>query len=155
MQWRRRPIEDIRTMERLFTVAEAEAARSGETRPGAEYLVISALQLPEDSARRAFERVGADPDAFTTAVVGEKEDTPVSTDAPSSRPMRYGASGRALFQEVVNLVRAEKSQIYGAYIVLVAAQIDQGPIPRTLHLMNVDRQELASAARSELDALFE
>ena len=142
-------------MERLFTVAEEEAARTGETTPGAEYLVISALQLREGSARRSFERIGAAPDAFRNAVMGQCENTPISTDITSKRPVRYGASGRALFQEVVNLVREEKSQIYGAYIVLVAAQIEYGKTPDTLKQIGVDRDELASAARTEIDTLNE
>ena len=140
-------------MERLFTVAEEEAARAGETTPGAEYLVISALQLREGSARRSFARSGADPDAFRNVVMGQSEDTPISTDTTSKRPVRYGASGRALFQEVVNLVREERSQIYAAYIVLVAAQIDHGATPDILRQIGVDRHELASAARTELDTL--
>ena len=155
MKWKRRPVDDIRTMEKLFTVAEEEAARTGETRPGAEYLVTSSLQLSEGSARRSFERVGADAAAFRNAVMGQYEDTPVSTNTTSNRPMRYGASGRELFQEVVNLVREEKSQIYGAYIVLAAAQIEHGKTPNVLKQIGVDRHELASAARAEIDTLNE
>ena len=155
MKWTRRPIDDIRTMEKLFTVAEEDAARTGETRPGAEYLVTSSLQLSEGSARRSFERVGADADAFRNAVMGQYEDAPVSTNTTSNRPMRYGASGRELFQEVVNLVREEKSQIYGAYIVLAAAQIEHGKTPNVLKQIGVDRHELASAARTEIDTLNE
>lgn len=155
MKWNRRPIDDIRTMEKLFTVAEEDAARTGETRPGAEYLVTSSLQLSEGSARRSFERVGADADAFRKAVMGQFEDTPVSTNTTSNRPMRYGASGRELFQKVVNLVREEKSQIYGAYIVLAAAQIEHGKTPNVLKQIGVDRHELASAARTEIDTLNE
>lgn len=157
-------------MEKLFTTAEAEAERAGVTKPGAEYLVISALQLPEGSARRAFERVGADPEAFRDAVGGRHEDAPLpigidSIDghpdqrlpepARSHRPVQYGTSGRELFQSVVSLVRREKSQIYGASIVFVAAQIDHGTTPRALQRMNVDRSELAAAARAELDLLAE
>ena len=155
MKWNRRPIDDIRTMEKLFTVAEEDAARTGETRPGAEYLVTSSLQLSEGSARRSFERIDAAPDAFRDAVMGQYEDSPLSTDVTSKRPTRYGVSGRALFQEVVNLVREEKSQIYGAYIVLVAAQIEHGETPDILKQIGVDRYELASAARTELDTLNE
>jgi hypothetical protein len=168
MKWKRRPVEDIRTMERLFTVAEAEAARAGDSKPGAEYLVLSALQLPEESARRAFERIGADPDDFRVAAIDGYDDPQgaVSTElvdehlAPqpaepvrSSRPVQYGASGRELFQKVVELVRREKTQIYGAYIVLVAAQIDHGTTPQALQRMGLDRHELAAAARAELEDL--
>ena len=158
MKWKRRPIEDIRTMERLFTTAETEAAQAGEPHPGAEYLVLAALQLPEGSARRTFERLGTDPDGFRTALLGQDhgaEDPPVTDPATPHRPVRYGASGRDLFQEVVGLVRSEKSQIYGAYIVLVAAQLDYGATPTALKKMNVDRHELAIAARAELDDLGE
>ncbi len=155
-------------MEKLFTTAEAAAARLGVSKPGAEYLVLSALQLPEESARRCFERIGADPDDFAAALISRHNDNlraagsdpidvgvdqPIPESVPSRRPVQYDASGRALFQQVVGLVREEKSQIYGASIVLVAAQIDNGNTPRTLQRMNVDRHELAAAARLELDTL--
>lgn len=70
----RNPVEDIRTMGRLFPAADAAALADGETEAGAEYLVIAALDLPDGSARRAFERAGADPDAFSGAVRAQHGD---------------------------------------------------------------------------------
>jgi ClpA/ClpB-like protein len=36
--------------------------------PGAEHLLLAALELPDGTARRAFERVGADPNALRQAI---------------------------------------------------------------------------------------
>lgn len=167
-KWKRRPIEDLRTMDKLFATAEREAALMGERKPGAEHLVLAALQLREDSARRVFERVGADPDAFRTALsaqhadalrsVGvEPDEDAIDRALPepvrSNRPMQFGASAREVFPRVVELVRADRSRISGAYIILAAAELEHGTTARTFAKMNVDRGELAAAARTEIDAL--
>jgi hypothetical protein len=54
---------------------------------------------------------------------------------------------------VVPLVRKERSQLYGAYFVLAAAETEHGTTARALRHMNVDLTALAAAARSEIDAL--
>uniref|UniRef100_UPI0019639324 Clp protease N-terminal domain-containing protein n=1 Tax=Nonomuraea lactucae TaxID=2249762 RepID=UPI0019639324 len=64
----RRPMRDIKTINALLTGAEQRALERGEGVPGPEHLLMSALALPDGSARRAFERLGADPDAFAAAV---------------------------------------------------------------------------------------
>jgi hypothetical protein len=155
-------------MDRLFATAELEAARMGEARPDLEYLVLSALRLPDGSARRTFQRIGADPDAFGTSLVEQHDDAlrsiglepndgAADADPPepatSTRPIRFEPPARDVFQEVVALVRKEKSQIYGAYIVLVAAGREHGTTARTLEMMGVDREALAKAARAEIDVL--
>ncbi len=68
------PIQDVRTIKELLTGAEDIARRAGESQPGAEHLLLSALEMPEGSARRAFERVGADPDGFAPAVSAQHAD---------------------------------------------------------------------------------
>ena len=60
-------VADVRTIAALCTGAEAEARRDGQCLPGAEHLLLSALALPDGSARRSFERVGAQPDGLRTA----------------------------------------------------------------------------------------
>jgi hypothetical protein len=74
----RNPVRDMRTIKTLMTGAEAEALEAGESVPGAEHLLLSALALPDGSARRAFERVGADPDELRAA-------SRPSTPRPSAR----------------------------------------------------------------------
>jgi hypothetical protein len=58
-----------------------------------------------------------------------------------------------VFPEVVELVKRDKSRLCGAYILLAASQMQFGTTARALAAMGVDRDELAAAARAEVDAL--
>jgi len=169
----RKPVADIRTMNALFPGAELEARRVGQKVPGAEHLVLAALELPEGSARRSFESVGADPGAFQAAIVAQRdaalrdaarraarsepgdEESDEDTPAPAQilMPVRTSPTAQAVFKEVVDLVRKEKAPFYGAYIVMVAAGIEQGTTARALRSMGVDLAALADATRAEIDAL--
>lgn len=172
MIWRRagrRPTEDIRTMGVLFPAAEAEARANGETKAGAEYLVIAALDLPDGSARRAFERAGADPDAFRVAVrdqhaaalqgIGmqsindEMLNPSFPAPVPATGPVKTAPSAHKLFRRIVKRVRKERSQLHGAYFVLAAAQTDYGTTARAIRHMGVEPATLAKAARTEIDLL--
>ena len=164
----RRPFRDMRTMKALFDSAEASALQAGEPKPGAEYLVLAALDLPDGSARRAFERIGANPDQFRSAIAGQHAaalravgiesiddslDGQIPAPSPPRGPLRTAPSAQKVFRKVVKLVRKEKSELYGAYIVLVAAQAEHGTTARALRHMGVDPEALGAAARTELDAL--
>lgn len=139
-------------MNTLLPAAERRAHEAGEARPGAEHLVLAALELPEDSARRAFTRAGADPDVFIAAVGGEvaRVGTPVGR---SRGPLRTAPSAQRVFRRVVDLIREEKSRLYGAYIVLAAAQSDDENTTRAIRAAGIQPEELAAAARAELDEL--
>ena len=166
---RRNRMYDIRFMQSLFPAAEAEAAAMGEKEPGAEHLILASLEFQEGSARRVLERVGADPDQFRTAVAAQTasalesigiEDDAASIDnrptPPADQPSgvyRNAPSARQVFPEVVELVKRDKSRLCGAYILLVASQMQFGTTARALASMGVDRDELAAAARAEVDAL--
>jgi ATP-dependent Clp protease ATP-binding subunit ClpA len=166
---KRSRLHDIRIMNQLFPAADALAEADGARGAGAEHLLIAALDLDTGSARRAFERVGADPDQFREAVrtqhadamraVGVQPINDVMLDrhipppVPDNRPHRGSPSGHELFRKVVPLVRKERSQLYGAYFVLAAAETEHGTTARALRHMNVDLTALAAAARSEIDAL--
>jgi ATP-dependent Clp protease ATP-binding subunit ClpA len=160
---------DIRFMQSLFPAAEAEAAALGEKEPGTEHLILTTLDFQEGSARRVFERVGADPDQFRDAVaaqhaaalrsIGVEDDGAAIDDQippPPGRPNRAyhsAPSARHVFPEVVRLVKRDKSRLSGAYILLVASQMEYGTIARALDAMGVDRDELAAAAQAEVDDL--
>ena len=159
---RRSQMYDIRFMQSLFPAAEAEAAAMGEKEPGAEHLILATLGFQEGSARRVFERVGADPDQFRDAVasqhaaalrsIGIDEQIPPPPERPN-RVYRGAPSARHVFPEVVKLVKRDKSRLSGAYILLVASQMEFGTTARALDEMGVDRDELATAAQAEVDAL--
>lgn len=165
----RRPAKDIRTMGALFPAAEAEARADGETKAGAEYLVIAALDLPDGSARRAFERAGADPDAFRGAVRDQhaaalrgigmqsiNDETPEPSfpaPVPTTGPVKTAPSAHKLFRRIVKRVSRERSQLYGAYFVLAAAQTEYGTTARAIRHMGIEPATLAKAARTEIDLL--
>lgn len=162
----RRRLADMRTMKELFTLAEAEAQRAGEAEPGAEHLLLAAAALPDGSARRALDRVGVDPAALRDAIAGQHSDAlrSVGVDAtegaldaspavPPRGPYRSKGSAQTLFQRVTALVRAERSQLYGAWFVLAATEGEHGTTARSLRRLGVEPDALARAARAELDAL--
>jgi hypothetical protein len=69
-----RPIQEFRTIRQLLGGAERLAQESGETLPGAEHLLLAALALPDGTARRAFERLGVDPDGLPSAIASQHAD---------------------------------------------------------------------------------
>lgn len=166
---RRSRAYNIRFMQSLFPAAEALATAAGEKEPGTEHLIIASLEFREGSARRVFERVGADPDRFRDAVadqhaaalrsLGIEDETATIDEQIPPRPerpsgaYRNAPSARRVFPEVVKLVKRDESQLSGAYILLVAAQMEYGATARALATMDIDRNELAAAAQAEVDAL--
>ena len=166
---RRSRMYDIRFMQSLFPAAEAEAAALGEKEPGAEHLILATLDFQEGSTRRVFERVGADPDQFRDAVAGQhaaalrsigiEEDATAIDDRLPPPPDRLSSvyrsapSARHVFPEVVKLVRRDRSRLSGAYILLVASQMEYGTTARALDAMGIDRHDLAVAAQAEVDVL--
>jgi ATP-dependent Clp protease ATP-binding subunit ClpA len=156
-------------MQSLFPAAEALAAAAGEKEPGAEHLIMVSLEFEEGSARRVFERMGADPDHFREAVADQHsaalrsvgiEGDAVELDEHIPPPLEQpggvyhsGPSARQLFPEVVKLVKRDQSQLSGAYLLLAASQLEYGTTARALATMGVDRNELAAAAQAEVDAL--
>lgn len=164
------PVRDIRTINALLTRAEAEAHEAGETMPGAEHLLLSALELPDGTARRAFERLGADPDELRSAIAAQHAQAlraigiePVNDevlDVPDGRGagpptgvFRATASAQAAFRAAVDLAKAQKSPLLGAHVVAAIARMEHGTAARALRVMGIDRHALATASQEELDAL--
>lgn len=161
---KRSRMDDLRIMGRLLPDAERLALEMGEEKPGAEHLILAALELGDGSARTAFARVGADPDGFRAAI---EEQHAAALRAVGAEPVDVGgiplvgkrrgplkatASAQGLFQEVVKRVRKQKSQLYGAWFLLVAAESEHGTPARVFRHMGVDRGALASAALAEIQA---
>ncbi len=66
------PLDAMRTIKKLLTDAEVEARAMGEAEPGAEHLLLAALELPDGTARRAFERLDVDPTRLRSAIVDQQ-----------------------------------------------------------------------------------
>jgi ATP-dependent Clp protease ATP-binding subunit ClpA len=157
----RERVRDVKAINSLLTEAEEEARAMGDALPGAEHLVLSALALPDGSARRAFEHAGADPDGFRDAIVRAHDEAlrGVGVEPPDEEaldvpaPARKGAfrstaSARAAFQAASDMARSSGG-LRGAHVVAAVAEMEHGTAARAIAAMGVDRGALAAAAREE------
>ena len=160
-------VADVRTIATLCTGAEAEARRDGQSLPGAEHLLLSALALPDGSARRSFERVGAEPDGLRTAIATQHTDalralgieppaqealdqTGVDVTTPGAGAFRATATFDRAFRAAGQLARSTTSAFLGAHVVVAVAQMEHGTAPRALRAMGIDLVALATAALAEI-----
>jgi ATP-dependent Clp protease ATP-binding subunit ClpA len=160
------PVREIRTINELLAGADAAARRMGDVAPGPEHLLLSALAMDDGTARRAFARAGADPDALEAAVAAQHDAAlraigvepvaldPADVDAgPPKGVYKSTPPAQRAFQEAVKLSRQVKpSRLLGAHVVAAVAEERKGTAARTLQAMGVDPAALADAARAEAAA---
>jgi hypothetical protein len=158
-----RALQDIRTMNLLFTAAEKESQAAGDDRPGPEHLVLAALGLPDGTARRAFDAAGVSEAAYRAAVdavhahalsaigiTAPPAPSPLSVPAPRGA-FRLTDPGQRVFHAAVAATKQSKRvPLRGAHILLAACELTQGPFPRALAHLGVDPTTLADAAREQL-----
>lgn len=160
-------LDDMRTIRQLLTEAERIAREMGEEEPGAEHLLLSALELPDGSAARALGSVGVDADAVRAALRAEQADALVTAGVPrdtvaamadptplgpEGTPVFYsaGPSAREVFGQAGRMARSSKQRLAGAHVVAAVAGLERGTMPRVLDRLSVDRRQLVEAARVEL-----
>jgi len=164
----RSALTDITTINALLTGAENLARESGQSPPGAEHLLLSALVLPDGTVSGAFERAGVDPDELRarlsssqTADLGDVgKVTPGShgvaeaiSAVPQAGQLSKNPSAQQTFQVAVRLSKAAKpSQLLGAHVILAICQQDHGPAIRALHSMGIEPAKLRTAAEEELES---
>jgi ATP-dependent Clp protease ATP-binding subunit ClpA len=160
-------LNDARTINILCTAAEQHANAAGQQEPAAEHFVLAALELPDGSARRCFERIGADAGQFSAAIDRQHRDAlkaigvdetlleAVETDSVPRKHGIYRAqpSGQALMQRVADQAKQLDEPLSGAHVVLAMTLSQLGVTPRALRDMGIDMQALASAARAEIESL--
>jgi ATP-dependent Clp protease ATP-binding subunit ClpA len=154
-------LNDMSTIKRLCERAQAHALRDQQREPGAEHFLLAALDLPDGTARLAFERAGAEPDALKAAIEQQYGDAlrsiGLAAKAPdelsiSANPGAYQAapSGQAVMQELA-ATRKDHAPLLGAHVVGVVAGMSQGVAPRALRALGVD----CAALKSNADAIVE
>ena len=155
---------DVKTIGKLIPGADEQANIMGEEKPGAEHFVLSALNLEDGTAMRAFDRFGIDSKKFQNAIkaqydealssVGirghatETEAEPIKSDKifHDSQP-----SGHGLMKSLYALKKEDKNRpLQGAHVIIAAASIEFGVVPRAFKVLGVNRESLAKAAREEL-----
>jgi ATP-dependent Clp protease ATP-binding subunit ClpA len=154
---------EVLTIKQLLEGAERLAQEAGEALPGPEHLLLSALALPDATARRAFESLGADPDGLESAIAAQHDDAlravgiqvdaaePV-VPAPRARGVFNSTpSAQAAFRRAVELSKSQKPRrLRGAHVVLAVTEMERGTVVRALDRMGVNRDDLAAAAQRQL-----
>jgi len=152
---------DIGTIGTLCTGAERHALQDQQREPGAEHFLLAALDLPDGTARRAFEAAGADPVALKHAIARQYGDalaaigldvgssSAAGTEQLAARPGAFNASASG--QEVMQALAASRGQhgpLLGAHVVAIVAGMPHGVAARALRAMGVDLAQLKSAAEA-------
>jgi ATP-dependent Clp protease ATP-binding subunit ClpA len=158
---------DMKTIGKLIPGADKEANMLGEEKAGAEHFVLSALNLVDGTAKRIFERFGIDSGKFRDAIktqysealssVGvSQEASEIDPEPIASDKMFHDSqpSGQNLMKSIYALKKEDKERpLLGAHVIIVAAAIEYGVVPRVFRVLGVDRKLLAKAAREELDTI--
>jgi ATP-dependent Clp protease ATP-binding subunit ClpA len=154
----RRRVADMRTIAALCRAAERHALEDQQREPGAEHFLLAALDLPDGTARQAFQQVGADPAGLRPAIQSQYQDAlrsvGIERELPAMEPAaplpgayQAAASGQALMRALTD-GRAEHGPLRGAHVVAAAAGFRHGVVARSLRAMHVDPAALRSAAES-------
>ncbi|MEI2299409.1 Clp protease N-terminal domain-containing protein [Ensifer sp. MJa1] len=144
------------TIKLLCERAEAHALQDQQREPGAEHFLLAALDLPDGTARLAFERVGVKPDALRAAIERQYDNAlrsiGLNADMPADTPMSANAgvyqaapSGQEIMQELA-AARRDHSPLLGAHVVGIVAGMSHGVAARALRASGVDAVALKSAA---------
>lgn len=164
----RQRLRDMATIKALCEGAERHARGNGQPQPGAEHFLLAALDLPDGSARRAFERVHADADGFRAAMMRQYQEALRSVGlngasvhdegdalpaSPHPAPYRAQPSGQAVMQRLAQLPRTHPAApLLGTHVVVVVASMEHGVAIRSLKAMGIEPQALRAAAQSEAAA---
>jgi ATP-dependent Clp protease ATP-binding subunit ClpA len=155
---------DMKTIGKLISGADEQASLMGEEKPGAEHFVLSALNLEDCTAKRVFDKLGIDSKQFQNAIksqysealsslgihglAAEIEPEPIKSEKifSNSQP-----SGQDLMKSLYTLKKEDKERpLLGAHVIIVAAFIEYGVVPRVFKVLEVDRKLLAKTAREEI-----
>lgn len=164
------PLNAMRTIKQLLTEAEREARAMGVAEPGAEHLLLAALDLPDGSARRVFERLQVAPGAVRAAIVDEQAQalvvagfdsdrarvlsTPTPLDPPTGKGVyRSAVSAQEAFQAAAAMANRDGPfKLAGAHVVAAVAGMEHGTAARVFEVLGLDRGAIVAAAEEELQA---
>lgn len=158
-------LRDMRTINKLIPGADEEARLMGEEKPGAEHFVLSALSLPDGTAQRVFNSIGANSEQFKQAITQQYKDALTSMGIDShvleneSEPLENGStfpsskpSGQSVMKKLYSLKQNDRDRpLLSAHVLLVVAGMEHGVAARALNTMGIDRDELFLQLQKEID----
>lgn len=148
--------EGARTLRYLLEAAGRHALADQQRGPGAEHLLLAALDMPDGTAQKIFADFGTDGSRFREAVASQQKDALFAAGwtgpevAPEPLPPRgglYRAGASAI--EVMKTLSAGRERhrpLTGAHVVAAVASLDHGVAARALRSMSIDLVALRQAA---------
>lgn len=155
-------LDDMRAIARLCEGAEQHALQAGQREPGAEHFLLAAFDLPDGTARLAFERAEAEPGDFKAAIGSQYNealrsigiDTPAISEPSEALPLegrtalyRAAPSGQELLQQLTHGRKGHRP-LLGAHVVAAVASFPRGVSARALRSMKLDAGKLKAAAEA-------
>jgi ATP-dependent Clp protease ATP-binding subunit ClpA len=162
----RRARSDLTTMNTLFPAAERIARDDGVDQPGAEHLLLAAIDLDDGIARSALAAIGVDAAGLRAAIVRQHEealssigviadDNAIAAAMPASGqpsgPYRAQGSQQAAFQQAVSLAKDDNASLNSGYLLLAITEAEHGTVARALQQLGADRMLLRDNARRILE----
>lgn len=164
----KRRFRDMSTLKDLCLAAERYALADQQHAPRAEHFLLSALDLPDGTARGALKRMNMDSAGVRHALTRQHHDAlrsiGISSETISEvmaevKPLRdrFGAynaapSGRAVMQALAYRADADRTPLLGAHVMAVIAAMPRDTTARALQRMGVDLDDLRAAAEAEIEA---
>ena len=148
-------------MNALFPAAEQIARADGIDRPGAEHLLLAALELDDGIAKAALIFFDVGPAALREAIRGQHDeallavgviadDNAIAAALPVPAPARglYQAQGslQAAFQRAVALAKNDGTSLNSGHLLLAITEADRGTVSRSLEILGIDRALLRGRA---------
>lgn len=158
---------DMKTLADMLSRAEQMARARGVAEPGAEHMLLAALESPDGTARRAFTHFGLDPEGLDRAIEEQHRDALESvgilagnldiaageslTGAP---PKLYTAqvSAQAAVQKLHQWMKDRSEPLLSAHMAQVVVAMEQGIAARALQTTKVDRDALHAALEAEIQS---
>lgn len=155
---------DMKTIGMLVPGADEQANLMGQEKPGAEHFVLSALTLEDCTAKRVFDKFGIDSEKFQNAIKSQYGEalsfvgicgqaTDIEPEPIKSEKIFHDSqrSGQDLMKSLYALKKEDKERpLLGAHVIIVAAAIEHGVVPRAFKVLGIDRELLAKTAREEI-----
>jgi len=157
----------MKTINKLISGADEQAGICGEEEPGAEHFILSALNLPDGSAKRVLERLGADPSKFREAIkeqyneplrsVGINPDIIETHPEPiESKKVFHNSkpSGQHLIKSLYDLKQKDKDRpLLSAHVLSAVTKMDHGVAIRAFKILGINQGQLTRAVNEELDLI--
>jgi ATP-dependent Clp protease ATP-binding subunit ClpA len=163
----RRARADLATMNAVLPAAERMARNEGVDEPGAEHLLLAALDLDDGIARRALGDFGVDAAGLRGAVAAQHEDALRSIGVIADEQVlaaalpdagqpqgvyRSQGSLQDAFQEAVAMAKRDGTRLTSGHLLLAATAPDHGTVLRAVARLGLDRDRLRERTRDLMNA---